>query len=281
MTVTVTAPPAAAPPHSLLRAAITNRDDDAGGEWVRGLQYVSETCGGYRALSDCTAEELDQGAAAGVADAVVYRPWDLQVQDPCPTTFGYQEAEVTARLRRAADSIESYAIARELWTGELSEQEAAAIGGGAEPNLYLAKDPTVLGSGPVSPRRGLGLLQKAAGDAFHGQQVFLHIARDAITMFGPDLAKVGNLLYTNLDNVVVADAGYPGTPPEGTSAAANVSWMYATGPVVVRRSPLVLDSANDAEVIDTRTNTIRRTAGKRVAATFDTCAYFAVPITLS
>jgi hypothetical protein len=280
MTVTVPAPPAGIPPHSLLRAAVTNRDGDADGEWVRGLQYVPETCGGYRAISDCTAEELDQGAAASVSDAVVYRPWDLQVQDPCPTTFGYVEAEVSARLRRAADAIESYAIARELWTGELSEQEAAALGEGGSPNLYLAKDPVVLGAGPVSPKRGLGMLEAAAGDAFHGQQVFLHVGRESQPHL-PDLAKVGQLLYTRLDNVVVADAGYPGTPPEGTAAAANVAWLYATGPVVVRRTPLVLDSANDAEVIDVRTNTLRRTGSKRVAATFDTCAYFAVPITLS
>ena len=54
MSVPVTPPPAAAPPHSLIRAALTNRDGDADGNWVRGLAYVPETCGGYRAISDCT-----------------------------------------------------------------------------------------------------------------------------------------------------------------------------------------------------------------------------------
>ncbi len=279
MSVPVPPPPAAAPPHSLIRAALTNRDGDADGEWVRGLAYVPETCGGYRAISDCTAEEVDHGAGGAVPEQVDYRPWDLQVEDPCGSVFGYSEDVVTARLRRAADAIESFAIARELAAGDLSQAEAAATGG--DGNLYLAKDPTVIGSGPVSPRRGLGLLQQAIGEAFHGQQAFLHIARAAVPMFGADLVKVGQLLYTNLDNVVVADAGYTGQPPDGTTAAANVSWLYATGPVVVRRTPLVVDPANEAQVIDTRTNTIRRTAAKRVAATFDTCAYFAVPITLS
>lgn len=280
MTVTVPAPPAGAPPHSLIRAALTNRDGDANGEWVRGLQYVPETCGGYRAISDCTAEELDHGAEGGVADAVLYRPWDLQVQDPCASTFQYRAADVEARLRRAADAVESYAIARELWTGELSAQEAAAIGGDAEPNLSLTDGATVLGAGPVSPKRALGLLQEAVGDALHGQQAFIHVGREAEPHL-PDLLKVGQLLYTRLDNVVVADAGYTGSPPEGTADAANVSWMYATGPVVVRRTPLVFDSASDAEVIDVRTNTLRRTGSKRVAATFDPCAHFAVPITLT
>lgn len=277
MSTLVTAVQAAAPPHSLIRAAVTNRDAD---EWERGLHYVPETCGGYRALSDCTAEELDRGAEGGVADAVIYRPWDLQVQDPCASSFGYDEEAVTARLQRAADAVESYAIARELWTGDLSQQEATALGGDAEPNLHLTLSPTVVSAQPVSPKRALGLLQEAAGDAFHGQQVYLHVAR-AAEPFLPDLTKVGNLLYTRLDNVVVADAGYPGTPPQGTAPADGVSWVYATGPVVVRHSPLLMDDRALASVIDTRTNTVRRTASKRVAATFDTCAYFAVPITLS
>lgn len=278
MTTLVTAVTAAAPPHSLVRSAVTTRDGDP--NWTRGMHYVPELCGGYRAISDCTAEEVDHDAAAGPSTPVLYRPWDLQVQDPCGSTFGYREEEVTDRLRRAADGIESYAIARELWTGELTQQETAALGGDAESNLYLTKAPTVLGAGPVSPKRGLGMLEAAVGDAFSGQQAFIHVGREAQPHL-PDLLKTGQLLYTRIDNVVVADAGYTGEPPDGTAAAANVSWLYATGPVIVRRSPLVVDPADGAQVIDVRTNTIRRTAAKRVAATFDDCAYFAVPITLT
>ncbi len=274
----VPAPPAGIPPHSLIRAAITNRDDDP--DWTRGLAYAPETCGGYRAISDCTAEEVDFGGDTTVPEFVDYRPWDLQVQDPCRSTFGYREDEVTARLNRAAAAVESFAIARELWAGDLTQAEVAA-NPDLETNLYLAKAPTVLNGGTaVAAKRALGILEQEAGEVFHGQQVFIHVSREAHP-FLADLVKVGNLLYTRLDNVVVADAGYPGTPPDGEDPAANVAWMYATGPVVVRRTPLVMDTAEEAQVIDVRTNTIRRTAGKRVAATFDTCAYFAVPVTLT
>jgi hypothetical protein len=275
----VIAPPARVPQHSLLRAALTGPQYDDEPDWARGLSYAPETCGGYRAISDCTAEEVDYGAGPGVAAFVDYRPWDLQVEDPCASTFGYAEQVVTDRLRRAADAIESFAIARELWTGDLTRAEVTA-NPDLETNLYLTKDPTVLGAGPVSPRRGLGMLEQAAGEAFHGQQIYLHISREARPFF-PELVKVGQLIYTNLDNVVVADAGYPGTAPDGVAAVDNVAWIYATGPVVARRTPLVLDPAELAQAVDVRTNTIRRTAAKRVAATFDTCAYFAAPITLS
>lgn len=272
----VPTPPAAPPLHSLIRAAVTNRDADP--DWERGLTYAPEAVGGYRSLSGCTAQVLDHdtGEAPPVVD---YRPWEMQVEDPCYTTFGYDAAEVTARLGRAVDAVESYAIARELWTGELTAADAAADGD-LTPNAAFTRDATVVAAAPVSPRRGLGLLEGAVGDALRGQQAYLHITRTARPFF-PELVKVGNLLYTNIDNLVVADAGYPGTPPEGEAGAADVAWIYATGPVVVRRTPVFYGPTADAEVIDTATNTRRRTAGKVVAATFDPAALFAVPITLA
>ncbi len=273
----VPAPQATVPLHSLIRSALTNRDGDTG--WERGLAYAPEVCGGYRVAADCSAEEVDYGSTEPPADPVDYRPFDLYVQDPCASAFGYDAPEVTDRLRRAMDAVESFGIARELWTGDLTTADAAARA--VSPNLSLTgSGPTLLSGTPVDPKRGLGMLEFAIGEALHGQQAYLHVSRTARPYF-PELVKVGNLLYTNIDNVVVADAGYPGTPPDGTAPAAGVAWVYATGPVVVRRSTFDPGSVRDAEVIDARTNTVRRTASKRVAATFDPCALFAVPITLS
>jgi hypothetical protein len=271
----VPAPQARAPLHSLIRAADTTRDADP--DWERGLHYAPEAVGGYRALSGCSAQTLDFGAGDGPAPTVDYQPWELEVQDPCPSTFGYSEAEVTARLQRAVDAVESFGIARELWTGDLSAADEAA--GGPQENPALTKGPTVIGGGPVAPKRGLGMLQQAIGEALHGQQATLHVSRTA-EPYLTDLIKVGNLLFTRLDNLVVADAGYPGTAPDGTADTAGVAWLYATGTVVVRRSPLFLGPTALAETVDQTTNTIRRTASKVVAATFDPATLFAVPITL-
>jgi hypothetical protein len=272
----VTPPLAAPPPHSLLRAADTTRDADP--DWERGLTYAPEAAGGYRALSGCTAQTVDYGAGGPPPAPVLYQPWELEVEDPCSTTFGYTVQTITDRLRRAMDAVESYGIARELWTGDLTAADAAA--GGPDPNPSLDGGPTILGAGPVAPKRGLGMLEAAVGDVLHGQQATLHVGREARPFF-PELVKVGNLLFTNIDNLVVADAGYPGTPPQGTAGADGVAWIYATGPVVVRRSPIFLGPDAPAQTVDTSTNTVRRTASKVVAATFDPATLFAVPITLA
>lgn len=268
----VPSPPALPPPHSLVRAADTTHDGDP--NWQKGLQYLPEAPGGYRAAAFCTTDEVDH--ARDLPVAVDYEPFEVRFLDPCETTFGYREQEVTDRLRRVADATESYAIARELWTGELAKAAS-------NPNGYLGKAPTVLAGGaPQSPRRALGLLEEAVGDALMGQQAFIHASRATLPSLDLHLTKVGNLLFTKIDNAFVADAGYVGGhAPDGETDATDVAWLYATGPVVVRRSELTFYAAADAEVIDTTNNTRVRTASKLVAATFDPAVLFAVPVTLS
>lgn len=264
----VPSPPAAPPPHSLVRAADTTHDSDP--DWEKGLQYLPEAPGGYRAAAYCSVEEVDRTRTQ--ESYVDYEPWEARFYDPCETTFGYHQQEVEDRLARIAAATESYAIARELWTGELAQ--AAGL-----PNAYLGKAPVVVSAAAVTPRHGIGLLEEAIGDKLMGQQAFLHVPRLVQPQLW-DLEKVGNLLYTRIDNALVCDAGYPGSPPDGTAAADGTTWMYATGPVVVRRAPLVMYATRDAEVIDTETNQRYRTASKMVAATFDHAALFAVPVTL-
>jgi len=240
------------------------------------MQYLPEEPGGYKARATwCSmASAGDVEHLRPVPDTVDYEPWEVEFWDPCELTVGYNADEVTARLRRTADATESYAIARELWTGEVAQAFDL-------PNPYLAKDPTVLGGGaPVTPRRGLGLLEEAVGDALTGGQAFIHVARAARPYLW-ELEKIGNLLFTKLDNAIVCDAGYPGSAPDGETPADDVAWIYATGPVVVRRSELMMFAARDAEVVDTTNNRRYRRASKLVAATFDPAVLFAVPVTLS
>lgn len=276
--VPVQPPPAVVPLHSLVRSANTTLDGEEG--WERGLAYLPEAVGGYLSLAGCSAAEEDH--QLNLPPVVEYVPWELQIEEPCHTTFAYNEAEVSARLERVANAIESYAIARELMTGELAKADAAA-GGDMGVNLYLAKAPTVLNGGvAASPARAIGLLEEAVGDALHGQQATIHVPRAARPyLWQTGTQQQGYLYLTSIGSLLISDAGYANTPPDGTAAADGVGWIYATGPVVVRRSALFMDAVAPGQTVDTTTNTITRKANKRVAAHFDTRAQFAVPVTLS
>jgi hypothetical protein len=272
----VVAPRATVPVHSLIRAAVTNVDGETG--WERGLTYAPESPGGYRAFAACTDAEYDD-AGTGPTPVVEYRPWDLQVVHPCHSTFGLDEVTLDEQLGRAMDTVESFAIARELWQGDLT-RAAADAGDVDAPNLSLVDDPTVLAGGtPQPPKAALGLLQATAGRALRGQQVYVHAAPE-VEPHLPDVTRDGNLLTTRRGNLVVSDAGYPNTAPGGADAAAGVGWLYATGPVVVRRSPIERLGINEG-ALDTATNTLDLRATRVVAATFDRAALFAVAVDLT
>jgi hypothetical protein len=272
----VVAPRATVPPHSLIRAAAAPPTGEVG--WERGLTYAPESPGGYRAFAACTDEEyVDEGA--GPTPIVEYMPWDLQIVHPCHSTFGLDEVQLAAELDRASEAVESYAIARELWNGDLT-RAAHTAGDVDAANLSLVDGPTVLNGGtPAKAALALGMLEEAAGDALRGQQVYLHVGRLAQNLL-PNVTREGNLLTTRVGNLVVSDAGYPGTPPVGEDAAPGVAWLYATGPVVVRRSPAERIGVGQG-ALDTRTNRLDLRSTKVVAATFDRSAHYAVPVDLT
>lgn len=275
MRTVVVAPRATPPVHSLIRAAVTNVDGEDG--WERGLTYAPETPGGYRAWMRCSNEQIDE--TVDRIPTVDYEPYEVQFVHPCASTFGYDRAQREDELRRAVDATESFAIARELWTGDLS-QAAATAGDLTDPNLSLADGPTILNGGtPIPARRALGMIEQAAGEALRGQQAYVHIPRETVHLYGY-LPSSGNLITSYVGNLLVADAGYPGTAPAGETDADGVAWIYATGTVVVRRSSLFMAGPDD-EVIDTATNTILLHGSKVVAATFDRSAHFAVPVDLT
>jgi hypothetical protein len=274
----VAAPPATVPPHSLIRAARTNLDGEPG--WERGLAYAPETPGGYVAYLPCSTETFTDYAATDPTPPVDYLPWELQIEHPCHSTFGYNRQQIDDELRRAMDATESFAIARELLAGDLARAARTAGDLDDGQNLALVDDPTVLNGGtPVSPARALGLIEAAVGTALRGQQAYLHVPPE-VEPYLPNLQVTGNLLTTRRGSLVVADAGYPNLAPDGVDPADGVGWIYGTGTVVVRRSTAFGDG-DDSETVDPVTNALTRRLSKRVAATFDRSALFAVPVTLT
>jgi hypothetical protein len=276
LTRTVVAAPQATPPvHSLIRSAITNVDAEPG--WERGLTYAPETPGGYRAWMRCTTETYD--SLTDRTPTVDYEPIEYQFEYPCHSRFGITEQQVDEQLRRAVEATESFAIARELWAGDMT-RAAVAAGDTDAANLSLVDDPVILNAGaPVKVHRALGIIEQALGEALRGQRAYVHLSRESLALFGY-LTVAGNLLSSFSGNLIVADAGYPGTAPIGTADAPGVAWIYGTGPVVVRRTALFADT-DEVASLDTATNTYTRRASKIAAATFDRAAHFAVPVDLN
>jgi hypothetical protein len=266
--VTIIAPieaiPAAAPNVGLLSSA---RRPNDGARWEGGFAWRPERCITTQGFSPCTNPDAPDFIADG--GGVQYHvPVGYRVRDYCTTIGGQLDED---RVRRQAEAVASYEIAHELWTGEISAADPVTIEGSPFVNPHLASTDatTVVGTGTFAER--LGQLEEAARVAAKGQQVFLHVPIHLITPVANLLIRRGEALYTALDSVVVADAGYIGTSPAGAAG----EWMYATGPVAVRMTPVEVEF-DPAETIDRRINRQEIWADRLFAAYFDPCVHLAM-----
>jgi len=261
---------------NLLASAITPTKPE---HWQAGIAWRSELCPSYALFDPCgDGPAVPDDNSSGL---VYYRPVAFRVEDSCITrNVGFE----IARVRRMAEAVTSAAMAHELWTGTATQAEPYDVPDGFGgttadvTNAYLS-GPTaeVISDAVADPMEALGLLEERARQAAGGQNVFLHVPNRITTQLGAQLRRVGNLIYTQTDAVVVADPGYDGSGPASGDDTPPGVWCYATGPVAAYVDPLTSIDAPDVTV-DRRTNRRQVWAERMFAATFDPCCHFAIEI---
>lgn len=265
----------AAPPTTGLVASAPPAPDD-GVEWEKGIAWVPERCGAdYQLLSWCSADDPDAYAEQRTGGAY-YRPPGARWKHECSTLGGALDEE---QLRRIAEASTSFVIARELWTGTKGQDDSWTVQGVTYSNAYLASSDAIeVGSSGSALLVGLAALEHAAMEAALGQQVMLHLPILMTAGLAEYVRRVGNRLLTRQDNIVVVDAGYPGTGPAGETVGAT-AWAYATAPVQVRISPIEVLSV-PGQTVNRGSNVVTAWAERVFAATFDPCVHFAKEITI-
>lgn len=263
----------ASAPNAVNLLASALRPGDGAGRWQEGMAWRSELCPTYQGYNPCT--ELDEGPEVGGDGLVYHVPVAYRVADECSLMSGkFDEGRVT----RLANAVASFVVAQELWTGALSAMDPYDLpNGGAvdQVNHHLA---STVAEVVVAPGGGvmaaLAELEEHVRGVTRGQQVFLHAPIGLVSQVAQNLRRVGNELRTATDGILIGDAGYPGTGPDGTGA----NWIYGTGPVAVRLGPVATTVAPPATV-DRQTNTRSVWADRMFAVTFDPCAHFAMQVT--
>jgi hypothetical protein len=198
----------------------------------------------------------------------------------------------TAELTKTIDtglslvSGASFIVYEGLSCGSLTEDESAARAANrlALHEQYwverqvdiglLRQDVVVLGGGTATGMvHGVGLLEQAIAATYGGIGV-IHAARElaAPMTYRALVRRDGARLRSPLDNLLAFGAGYSTAGPDGTDAPAGQAWLYATGPVVVRRGEV-----QNREAFDQRRNTRMALAERSYAVTAD-CLRVAVLI---
>lgn len=262
----INGPPPAPPWFTLLDAARVPDDLDAGGyeRWQNGVTVYPFPPGPAEPwdANGTGSDFVTKNTGTGV-ELPDFGPLTVYLGEQC-STFGIwggglSEAQAqdrfVARATAALDAVESAGLEKEL------------MGGGAlglNPHLADGNGDFLNGSAVTSLVNAIALLENAI--AATGRAGWIHMSPGAALvasgrhiLWRDDRGPGGQpVLRTVNGTIVIPGYGYVGeSQPDGKAAPTGTQeWIYATGPVEVRRSELVLLPGTVAQALDRDTNTI-------------------------
>lgn len=274
-------------PYNIFSAAEIRDSSDQ--HWMAGITY-EPLCGGAATTFDpCIVSGTGSGAGVktgnttritrGATAFTVYSEVD------CAPVGHWDDAQNFAQ--QALLNEESYQVERAFWTGNAAGKPVVHPHLASNTILYDPDTPgrpnsiildlaaTVVTGSAVDPVEGLGMIEKALGDAYNGVGV-IHIPMNVIPHFSAmHLMPEGQTrLRTWNGNRVVAGAGYPGTGPDGSDPGPGKAWIYATGTIFGYRSS-IRTYASPNQSIDRSVNTQKMIAERTYVLAWD-CALIAV-----
>ena len=226
-----------------LESVITPR---SGGRWdLSGVDIPSEACAGNVGAWPASCSTTPAPATKDVTADIPYDsavPFAIYAAARCKN-ISPADAEATARRRLAMG--EARATEEAFWNGVM----------GNSPTLRDATAPIILAAA-ASVTDALAVLEEASADVYDGMAV-IHAPR----FIAPYAARAnlierdGPVLRTPVGNMWAFGAGYDRAkgPAGEADAAADQSWMYATGAVARWRGDVLVNPTGYA-ALDLVTN---------------------------
>ncbi|MGI5292791.1 hypothetical protein ACQEVF_57100 [Nonomuraea polychroma] len=162
--------------------------------------------------------------------------------------------EDVARRRLALG--EQWRVERTVWERQLATADAVEATGAAT---------------AVPVVDAVAALEQALANLFGGQGVIHVPVRAAAHLAAAQLIERDGQMKrtTTIGTPVAVGGGYPGTGTDGSPPTAGQMHLYATGPVVVRRSDVVVPATLRSGALNTSTNQALVVAERTYAVTTD------------
>jgi len=201
------------------------------------------------------------------------------------SSFGLSWEDKVEQIKDQLRAASGKAVEFELWTG------ASAIDNQPDTSkvqsfLTLSGDKaaTVLGSGGVSPKKALSLIEGAIANSPTGGGGVIHVTRDLgsiLTLQGA-IKDVDGHLETVLGTKVAIGSGYIGNGPgtDQDTATDSSKWMFATGPVSVWMGEPEVVQEDAARAFKSSTNDVNITALRPAGIYFDPSIFYGVQIAI-
>jgi hypothetical protein len=248
-----------APAYSLLTVATIVEDDDP--HWQLGVELNGYPTGPPSTWDPCSAGTFRTKDEGDETPTPAFPPFVVYLPITC-TASGIDQDTFADRVRLAFQAKESWGV--EL---ELSQAPANSL----RPHFADA-DLDILGGGAVSPAVGLSWLEEAIGETASGGVIH---APPAVSAAWGALSAIenrsGRLVTVGNATPVATGGGYSGADPaSGASPAAGQSWAFATGPVQIRRTEVMLNPPTLREALDRSENRVTFRAERAYVAAWDT-----------
>lgn len=264
----VTGPPRLALPYGLFSVLSPTSPSDA--HWQNGVEWEALSCAPAKGIGDpsCDPEVPTVGLPKEFTDGK-----GLGAATPFAVYGSFSCSPVGTTPEEAAQQALAHLLAREearveqaVWTGDLG-------------NTGFAPGATSLGTG-LSIAEGLGALEDWIAKNY-GSLGVIHADRRVATGLAAkgEVKAKGSTLYTGLGTPVVAGAGYPGTSPNGTAAAAGTGFIYVTPAMLGYRSEPFPGVEPASAGFDRTSNDLFAVAERTYTIGWDDCGTAVVGIT--
>lgn len=254
--------------------------DDPDPHWRQGVEWEPGPCDEGAVTQDpCpTVPATKQPTATGFP-SWCSEPFTVYSWLDCGPVGVWDDDTGTRFGRRATDLLlrgEGRAVEREFWTGANGvNPHLAATTPVSDGDCQTQTAAQTVVTGTASIAAAIGELEDALDECCGGPGV-IHLPMRVVAP-GFDqyqFVKVAGKLFTQAGTPVVASGAYPGTSPAGAVPTGFTSWVYGTGPVVVRRGPARV--TRPAESLDRALNREVVIAERTYVAAFDSCLFAAL-----
>lgn len=220
-------------------------------------------------------------------------PFTVFTRPVCSSVGWVEEAQqrAEAALRRG----EERAVEAAFWTGTPASgcpdttphlASNVMVTGDAGPNdVQPVTEQTaavdVAGGSVVGIVHGISLLEEALSECY-GNEGVLHVPTAVATwMQRYNLLTRDGLRYRSpAGHLVAVGSAYPGTGPDGSDPGDSDRWVFATGAVFMRRSPIQTVPAEVASALNKSTNDLGYTAERTYVVGWD-CCHFAAQLCIA
>lgn len=236
--------------YGLLSAAQPITDPDP--HWQLGTVVQLDACGVPLTVTGgpCSASGITKAPTVTGLAASAAEPFSVYAWIDCATVgHGDDLADLITRTEQLLTNGEGRAVEQVVWSGvasngtvrpHLAEDTQEFSDAMGAQTIELQSAATVVTTGaPVSLVEGFALVSGALAACYGGEGV-IHVPATAVDHLANQgvIERQGAQLRNLLGHVVAAYASGNREGPTGAEAAAGQGWIYGTGALMVRRSPI-------------------------------------------